>query len=173
MFLCRFVWKAACIELKYQGTLGVSLEHKAKAWCTERSVCLYSAFPSLFSYGIWWARNTVIFNNKSIPPQVTTTIVVQWNMEHRSKEKQPKIIALVPPKINNVVPWDFFDGNPLGGLRGVLYFSEKHKIQANFAPRHCTNNKADLAALHFILNLAINNNITQMQVFGDSKMVVD
>ena len=104
--------------------------------------------------------------------------MVQWVREHRSQEKEQKIRVLVPPEINKDIPWAFFNGasqgDPLlGGLRGVLYFSEKHKIQAKFAPRHCTNNKADLAALHFVVNLAINNNITQMEVFGDSKMVVD
>ena len=85
---------------------------------------------------------------------------------------------MVPPEINKTVPWDFFDGAsqgdpPLGGLGGVIYFSDKHKVQANFYPSHCTNNKEELAALHTVLNLAINNNISQLQVFGDSKMVVD
>ena len=61
----------------------------------------------------------------------------------------------------------------MGGLGGVIYFSDKHKVQANFYPSHCTNNKEELAALHTVLNLAINNNISQLQVFGDSKMVVD
>ena len=34
------------------------------------------------------------------------------------------------------------------------------------------NNKAELVALHAILELAININISHLQVFGDSKMVV-
>ena len=55
----------------------------------------------------------------------------------------------------------------------MLYFLDKHKWQAKFAPGHCTNTKAELAALHLVLKLAINNNITQLQVYGDSKMVVD
>ena len=61
----------------------------------------------------------------------------------------------------------------MGGSGGVIYFSEKHKVQAKFAPGHCTNNKAELTALHTVLNLAININISQLQVFGDSKMVID
>ena len=86
----EFVWKAAYTELKYQGTPGASLEHKAKAWWIERSVCLYNAFPSLFSYGIWWARNTIIFNNKMIPPEIKSALVTQWVREHRSQEKIQK-----------------------------------------------------------------------------------
>ena len=144
---------------------GVSLEHKPKAWWTERSVCLYSAFSSLFSYGIWWARNIVIFNNKLIPSKVTIGLIIQWEREHKSKEKEPKIRVLVPPEINKVVPWDFFDSEsqgdpPLGGLGGVLYFSDEHKLQVRYAPGHCTNNKAELPALYLVLNIDINNNIT-------------
>ena len=110
-------------------------------------------------------RNTIIFNKKLIPPEVTIDLVVQWVREHRSKEKEHKIRVLVPPEINKTVPWDFFNDAsqgdpPLGGFRGVLYFFDKHKIQAKFTPRRCTNNKVELAALHLVLNLAINNNIT-------------
>ena len=46
-------------------------------------------------------------------------------------------------------------------------------MQAKFSLEHCTNNKVELVALHLVLNLVINHNITQFQVFGDSKMVVD
>ena len=121
---------------------------------------------------------TVIFNNKMIPPKVTTALVVQWTRKHKSKEKKTKERIQVPPEINKTVPWAFFDGAsqgdpPLGGSGGVLYFSDKHKMQAKFAPGHCTNNKAQLVALCMILNLVINNKISQLQVFGDSKMVVD
>ena len=72
----EFVWKEACTELKYQGTSGISLEHKPKAWQKERSVCLYSSFSSLFSYGFWWDRKTIIFNNKLISPEVTSPLVI-------------------------------------------------------------------------------------------------
>ena len=43
-------------------------------------------------------------------------------------------MIIVPPKINKATPWDFFDDEiqgdlPLGGLGGVLYFSDKYKVQ--------------------------------------------
>ena len=55
----------------------------------------------------------------------------------------------------------------------MLYLSSNQKFQAKYDPGHCSNNKAELAALHMILKVAINNNISQLQVFGDSEMVVD
>ena len=85
--------------------------------------------------------------------------------EYKAQEKEPKVRALVPPEINKGIPWAYFDGAsqgdpPLGGSRGVLYLSGFHKIQTKFALGHCTNNKAKLAALHMVLELAIKNNIS-------------
>ena len=104
--------------------------------------------------------------------------MIQWAKEHKSHEKEQKIKVLIPPEINKAIPWAFFNGasqgDPsLGGSGGVLYLSANQKIQAKYAPGHCSNNKVELAALHMILKVAINNNISQLQVFKDSKMVVD
>ena len=179
--LCPYaesVWKEACSELKYQGNPGNYLEHKASTWWTDKSICQYSALPSLFCYGIWWAGNIVIFNNKLIPTEVTSTLVIQWVKEHRSQEKYKKNGIMIPLEINKSIPWAFFDGAsqgdpPLGGSGGVVYFSANHKIHAKYSPGHYTNNKDKLGALHLFLNVAINNNISQLQFFGDSKMLVD
>ena len=85
---------------------------------------------------------------------------------------------MIPLEINKSIPWAFFDGAsqgdpPLGGSGGVVYFSANHKIHAKYSPGHYTNNKDKLGALHLFLNVAINNNISQLQFFGDSKMLVD
>ena len=55
----------------------------------------------------------------------------------------------------------------------MLYLSANQKVQEKYAYGHYSNNKAELAALHMILKVAINNNISQLQVSGDSNMVVD
>ena len=106
------------------------------------------------------------------------TLVVQWTKEHKSKEKELKTRKPVPPVINKEIPWDYFDvasqgDPPLVGSGGVLYLLEKLKVQVRYAPGHCTNNKAKLVALHAILELAVNINVTILQVFGETKMVVD
>ena len=177
MFLCRHRVENSVQRVKIPRR-SWGLLWNAKAWWSDKSICLNSAFPSLFTYGIWWARNTTTFNNKMIPPEVTAALVIQWTREHISQVKDPKFRVLVPPEINKGIPWAFFDGEsqgdiPLGGLGAILYLPNNPKIQAKYVPGHCTNNKAELATLHLFLELALNNNITQMQVFGDSKMVVD
>ena len=98
---------------------------------------------------------------------------IEFNAPHL-QQLLNTIRTLVPPEINKDIPWAYFDGAsqgdpPLGGSGGVLYLSDNHKIQARFSPRHCTNNKAELVALHLVLNLAIDDNITQLQVFGIPK----
>ena len=70
------MWKTTCLDLKYQGNPGTSLEHKVNAWWEDRSIRLYIALPSLFTHGIWWERNTTIFNNKLIPIEVTSALVI-------------------------------------------------------------------------------------------------
>ena len=126
------VWKSANKKLKSQEPYArTSLEQKSCAWWSYSSVHLFSAFPSSFTYRIWWACNTTIFNNRFIPHELTTTLVVQWIREHKSKEKELKIRKMVPPVINKEIPWAYFDGAsqgnpPLGGLRGVLYLSKKY-----------------------------------------------
>ena len=77
--LCHYantVWKTACREFKVQGMSGISLKHKAKSWWIEKSIRLYSAYPSLVSFGICWARNMAIFNNKLIRIEVTSALVI-------------------------------------------------------------------------------------------------
>ena len=75
-FYAEAMWKTACSKLEYQGNPGTSLEHKANAWWKDRLVRLFSSLPFLFTHGIWWVRNTIIFNNKLIPIEVTSAHVI-------------------------------------------------------------------------------------------------
>ena len=114
-----------CFEMNYQGNPSTSLKHKANAWWKYSFVLLYSDLRSLLTHGIWWERNTTIFNNKLIPIEVTSALVIWWAKEHRSQEKEQKIRVLIPIEINILIHWAFFDGAsqgdpPLGGSKGVL-----------------------------------------------------
>ena len=62
---------------------------------------------------------------------------------------------------------------PLGGARAVIYFSSKRRMLVKYAMGKATNNRAELAALWATLKMAHNNQIQDIQIFGDSKVVVD
>ena len=76
------------------------------------------------------------------------------------------------------MPWDFFDGAsqgdpPLGGAGAVIFFSATKKKKIKYAMGHASNNKAELSALWATLRVAQNSQIQEIQIFGDSKVVID
>jgi ribonuclease HI len=79
--------------------------------------------------------------------------------------------------INKDIPWDFFFwciiGNPSkGGSRGILYLSSNHNISFKVGIGQETNNFCELMALKLVLKLAQEFGVTQLQIFGDSKLVI-
>ena len=45
-----------------------TLEEKTKAWWSDEKVDQFEAFPILYVYSIWEARNKSIFNNSWVTP---------------------------------------------------------------------------------------------------------
>ena len=56
----------------------------------------------------------------------------------------------------------------LGGLLSNSYW---FKFTADIS--HTMNNKVELSAIQMIMHLAIHLNIKRIQIFGDTKLVVD
>ena len=76
------------------------------------------------------------------------------------------------------MPWAFFDrvsqGNPpLVGPMAIFHHSSDKKLLIKFAPRHGSNNKAELVVLWAVLKVENNKGINNIQCFGESKVVVD
>jgi ribonuclease HI len=55
----------------------------------------------------------------------------------------------------------------------VLFISHNHYIHIRYAPGGGTNNRAKLIALWTLLETAKEKNLSKLQVFGDSKLVID
>jgi ribonuclease HI len=55
----------------------------------------------------------------------------------------------------------------------VLFISHSHYIHIRYSPGGGTNNRAELIALWTLLETAKEKNMTKLQVFGDSKLVID
>ena len=76
------------------------------------------------------------------------------------------------------MPWAFFDGAsqgdpPLGGAGAVIFFTSNRKKMIEYAMGQASNNEAELTALWATLKVARSSHIQDIQIFGDSKVVVD
>ena len=82
------------------------------------------------------------------------------------------------PKINKEMPWAFFDGAsqgepPLGGAGAVIFFPSTRKKKIKYAIGQASNNKVELSALWDTLKVAKSSHIQEIQIYGDTKVVVD
>ena len=74
--------------------------------------------------------------------------------------------------------WAYFEGDspgetPLGRVGAIVYFTTKRKMMIKYAMGQATNNKAELSALWATLKVARSTQIQDIQIFGDSIVVVD
>ena len=81
-------------------------------------------------------------------------------------------------EINKEMPWAFFDGAsqgepPLGGAGAIIFFPSTKKMKIKFATKQASNNKAELSALWATLKMAKSAQIQEIQIYGDSKVVID
>jgi ribonuclease HI len=80
--------------------------------------------------------------------------------------------------INHLVAWGFFDGACQGpdrscGVGFILHLSELHFISGKANLGQGTNNLGEFKALFNLLKIVVLRNISNLQVFGDSKLVID
>ena len=119
-----------------------------------------------------------IFHEKSILEELNLALIVQWTKEHKFQPKVPKLRIIHPPVINRDIPWEFFDGATQGSLAlssvgAALHLNQEKKFLIIFLPGHGSKNKAELDALWEVLFVENNKDITNLQCFGNSKVVVD
>ena len=103
---------------------------------------------------------------------------MQKVMEHRNMPKSTPLKMIISSKINKTIPWAYFDGSnqgdpALGGAGGVAYLIENKKIEIIFSLSRASNNKEELIALWIVLRVSINKHLKNIQLFGDSKMVIE
>ena len=81
-------------------------------------------------------------------------------------------------EINKEMSCAFFDGAsqgepPLGGAGAVIFFPSTKKMKIKFATGQASNNKGELSALWASLKVAKSTHIQEIQIYGDSKVVID
>ena len=82
------------------------------------------------------------------------------------------------PDVNKEMSWAFFNGasqgDPLlGGAGAVIFLPSTKKMKIKFATGQASNNKAELSALWATLKVAKSTHIQEIQIYGDSKVVID
>ena len=79
-----------------------SLEQSCSNWWKNTSVRCFDSFSSLSIYGICWARNSAIFQERRIPEEIITSMIVQWTREHKTMEKKKNKRMIKEPSIDKI-----------------------------------------------------------------------
>ena len=91
-------WKIVAKTLKPKVQwMNNTLEQSLQLWYQDRTVSGYSAFPWLFTNGLWWARNNVIFQGTWIPREMAVTPILKRCQEFQVDPKPTKTRNPVMP----------------------------------------------------------------------------
>ena len=89
-----------------------------------------------------------------------------------------KIRIITEEIIDKSKPWGFLDGSASGdphlcGAGGILFIKDDHYITFKTGLGIGTNNLAELCALKLLLTLALDKQISKIQLFGDSLLLIN
>ena len=89
-----------------------------------------------------------------------------------------KIRIITEEVIDRTKPWGFFDGSAFGnpkvcGAGGILFLKDDHYITFKAGLGVGSNNYVELSALKLLIILALNKLISNIQIFGDSLLVIN
>lgn len=130
--------------------------------------------PLLAYWAIWIARNHSIFNLKDPHwPSILLHTIADYDLLPEDEFIAPPR-TIIPEIIDKSKPWAYFDGfaQEAGcGGEAILFLNDSHrsKIQINLG--RGTNNFAELCTTKHLIYFALEHDCTQLQLFGDSKIV--
>lgn len=127
---------------------------------------------------LWWARNSFVFKNEFIPPEVTANLIGKLAKEYmvETKNKNPRLLSM--PALDFQMSWEFFNeasqGHPpLCRVGVILHVSHNHYIHIQYAPGRGSNNRAEFITLWNLLEAVTKKGLTKLQVLRDSKLIID
>lgn len=123
-------------------------------------------------------RNVVIFQDKLIPPKQCVALFVNQSKEFQLKTKLRKPRVPIMHDIDIGIAWGYFDEASQGhpphyGFGAFLYLNLAHYIHVKYSHGRGSNNRTELVTLTTLLTTALEKGVKKMQVFGDSKLVID
>eukprot|EP00253_Pinus_taeda_P029586 PITA_29586 len=146
-------------------------------WWQEASDEKVLSIPLLIAWGTWLARNQVIFKDLPflIGKRVVEGATIYDNIPSSSGHSIHRSIKT--KFIRESVPWAYFDGvadlNGRCGAGLVIHITPKKSFHASIGLGQGTNNFTELKALHHLLCWLSLKQLRQVQIFGDSKNVVN
>jgi hypothetical protein len=179
MMECRFsqhVWTETLAAHKLNfGWYGLNLQNIFKDWCLRHPLC--HMIPSIVCWKIWLERNSPLFEEDRASTASVIHTIMGWL--GRTKEiNQPSIKSKNPPLLKNGRPLGWFDGVAQRGGQicragGVIRVNNhtKYKWMLNCGPG--TNTREELLGVWPLLSLVIFLHIYDLQVVGDSKIIID
>jgi ribonuclease HI len=177
---CRFiieVWSEVSRLLDLRcNWIDPSLEQVWQDWWSTRIYRGLRALPLLIIWGVWLARNSLIFKGVSLVPEITTAKSIAILSSLSTPVERVKTRQFQEEDIDKTKPWGFFDGasqnNTCEG-GGILFLSDSHYFSLTFGLGMGTNNYAELMSLKLLIAFAIEKDCHSLNVFGDSMNVIN
>jgi len=177
---CRFVdevWKECSkISSFHFRWDGLEVEQAWKNWVSNPANKDVFPLPLIVIWGIWLARNSVIFKDKTIPSESVAVKSISILAAYPQISSIPKTKNLSLMEIDKSRPWGFFDGasqNNLCGGGAVLFLAEDHFFKIAIGLGEGSNNYAEILSLKMLLVIAIEYSIKDISIYGDSMNVIN
>jgi ribonuclease HI len=157
---------------------GPSIEQAWKDWCADSSYRRVKSLPLIVAWGVWLARNSSIFKDKTPTPDIIAAQALSI-LSHFPQEKEEGAIRIPPVvQIDHSLPWDYFDGasqnnNQICGGGAILYLTKTHHFNLSMGLGSGTNNFVELLAMKLLLHFAKEKGINTLQIFGDSMLAIN
>jgi hypothetical protein len=135
------------------------------------------ALPNYVCWFLWLERNRLLFNNEYTSPQVVDfKSVVSFNACVRPQKNISLYRTKRTPRLQQLVGW--IDGvatanGTNSGARGVISLNANTSFKWTFNTGAGTNNGAESLGIWTTLFLSLRLYIIDIQIIGDSKLVID
>lgn len=111
-----------------------SLDVAWKRWWESHPEGNMRALPMIFFWGVWIARNRMLFQDKATPIEVTTINSAAIYTAFPAPDPKPSRRSSKIMNLQEGTPWAFFDGasqNHRAGASLCIFFSKDHFMKAS------------------------------------------
>jgi len=155
---------------------GNDLSDAWEAWTHSHPGSKLLNLPLVALWYTWLARNRAVFEDQPVTwSRVEATIIAAYHELPDPPPSRPRNIQPMP-NIDRATLWAFFDGaaNQTGCGGGfVLHINDHHRYLAKMGLGIGSNNYAELFAIRNLLHFALSHHLTDINIFGDSMVVIN